>query len=192
GNYFHECKGTLTLRHGNGCLVEGNYFLGNNVEESGGVRIIGKDHIVRGNHFENLAGIGYKAALSLVRGQENAALSGYAQVDNALVENNTFKECVLAMHVNYGGSTMTLPVVNSTIRNNTLVSTNDSNYIVRCENTDTESTITWTDNTLYGRFKTNIFSLTSLKTAPTLADVSAQRNVIANAAGTSWTVVAGN
>ncbi|MBR2424704.1 MAG: fimbrillin family protein [Tidjanibacter sp.] len=192
GNYFHECKGTLTLRHGNGCTVEGNYFLGNNVEESGGVRIIGKDHIVRGNHFESLTGIGYKAALSLVRGQENAALSGYAQVDNALVENNTFKECVLAMHVNYGGSTMTLPVVNSTIRNNTLVSTNDSNYIVRCENTDTESTITWTDNTLYGRFKTNVFSLTSLKTAPTLADVSAQRNVIANAAGTSWTVVAGN
>ncbi len=186
GNYFHECRGTLTLRHGNGCTVEGNYFLGNGVEESGGVRIIGEDHIVRGNHFESLTGIGYKAALSLVRGQENAALSGYAQVKNALVENNVFNECTLAMHVNYGGSNMTLPVVDSIIRNNTLVSTNDSNYIVRCENTATESTINWEGNTLYGRIKNNVFSLSTTKTLPTLEDVSAKRNAIASAAGASW------
>ena len=186
GNYFHECRGTITMRHGNGCTVEGNYFLGNGVEESGGVRIIGEDHIVRGNHFESLTGIGYKAALSLVRGQENAALSGYAQVKGALVENNVFNECTLAMHVNYGGSNMTLPVVDSTIRNNTLVSTNDSNYIVRCENTATESTINWEGNTLYGRIKTNVFSLSTTKTLPTLEDVSAKRNAIASAAGASW------
>jgi poly(beta-D-mannuronate) lyase len=186
GNYFHECRGTITMRHGNGCTVEGNYFLGNGVEESGGVRIIGEDHIVRGNHFESLTGIGYKAALSLVRGQENAALSGYAQVKGALVENNVFNECTLAMHVNYGGSNMTLPVVDSTIRNNTLVSTNDANYIVRCENTATESTINWEGNTLYGRIKNNVFSLSTTKTLPTLEDVSAKRNAIASAAGASW------
>lgn len=186
GNYFHECRGTLTMRHGNSCTVEGNYFLGNGVEESGGVRIIGEDHIVRNNHFESLTGIGYKAALSLVRGQENAALSGYAQVKGALVENNVFNECTLAMHVNYGGSNMTLPVVDSTIRNNTLVSTNDSNYIVRCENTATESTINWEGNTLYGRIKNNVFSLSTTKTLPTLEDVSAKRNAIASAAGASW------
>ncbi|HEY0552207.1 MAG TPA: polysaccharide lyase 6 family protein, partial [Verrucomicrobiae bacterium] len=28
-NTFYECEGALTLRHGNGCVVEGNYFFGN-------------------------------------------------------------------------------------------------------------------------------------------------------------------
>ncbi len=196
GNYFNECRGTLTMRQGNGCLVEGNYFYGGpyydsdeagHIKNMGGVRIIGEDHIVRNNHFENLTGIGYMAALSLVRGQENAALSGYAQVKNALVENNVFNECVLAMHVNYGGDKMTLPVVDSTIRNNTLVSTNDDNYIVRCENTATVSTINWEGNTLYGRIKNNdVFSLSTTNTLPTLEDVSAKRNAIASAAGASW------
>ena len=189
-NYFQECKGTLTLRHGNNCTVEGNYFYGFDgeglVEESGGVRVIGEDHTVRGNHFEKLAGIGYKAALSLVRGEENAALSGYAQVKNALIENNIFNECVLAVHANYGGSNMTLPVISTTMRGNTIVSTNDSNYAVRYESTTPEAEITWENNTIYGRFKNNYFSLTAVKTVPTLADVSSARQAIANAAGVSW------
>ena len=184
GNYFEECRGTLTLRQGNNCIVEGNYFLGNGETESGGVRIIGKGHTVKGNHFETLTGIGYKAALSLVRGQENAALSGYAQVENALIEENIFSECTLAMHVNYGGSSnMVLPVISTTIRNNTLVSTNTSNYIVRYENSDPQAEITWEGNLLYGRFKTNYFELSSLKSAPTLEDVSPAREAIAAAAG---------
>ncbi len=191
-NYFQECKGTLTLRHGNNCTVEGNYFYGFDgeglVEESGGVRVIGEDHTVRGNHFEKLAGIGYKAALSLVRGQENAALSGYAQVKNALIENNIFNECVLAVHVNYGGSNMTLPVISTTMRGNTIVSTNDSNYAVRYESTTPEAEITWENNTIYGRFKNNYFSLTAVQTVPTLADVSSARQAIANAAGVTWTL----
>ena len=45
-NGFYECKGTLTLRHGNDCLVTGNYFIGNNISQTGGVRIIGENHVV--------------------------------------------------------------------------------------------------------------------------------------------------
>lgn len=192
-NYFQECKGTLTLRHGNNCTVEGNYFYGFDgeglVEESGGVRVIGEDHTVRGNHFEKLAGIGYKAALSLVRGQENAALSGYAQVKNALIENNIFNECVLAVHANYGGSNMTMPVISTTMRGNTIVSTNDSNYAVRYESTTPEAEITWENNTIYGKFKpANCFGLSAVGTKPTLADVSSARQAIANAAGVTWTL----
>lgn len=186
GNYFHECRGTLTLRHGNNCTIEGNYFYGNEVEESGGVRIIGEGHTVRNNHFERLTGIGYKAALSLVRGQENAALSGYAQVKNALIENNTFNECVLAVHANYGGSNMTLPVVSTTMRGNTIVTTGESNYAVRYENSDPHAEIVWENNTIYGRFRNNYFELSSVKTPPTLTDVSSAREAIANAAGIGW------
>lgn len=188
GNFFEECRGTLTLRHGNNCTVEGNYFYGNSVEESGGVRVIGTGHTVRNNHFEALTGIGYKAALSLVRGQENAALSGYAQVQNATIENNTFKECVLAVHANYGGSNMTLPVISTTMRGNTIVTTNSSNYAVRYESTTPEAEISWENNTIYGKFKNNYFSLSSVAAAPTLTDVSTTRRAIANAAGIAWSL----
>ncbi|MBE6177302.1 MAG: hypothetical protein E7149_02185 [Rikenellaceae bacterium] len=191
GNYFHECRGTLTLRHGNNCTIEGNYFYGNGVEESGGVRVIGEGHTVRGNHFEKLTGIGYKAALSLVRGQENAALSGYAQVKNALIENNTFNECVLAVHANYGSSSMTMPVISTTMRGNTIVAVDIegySVYAVRYESTTPEAEITWEDNTIYGKFKNNYFGLTAVKTAPALTDVSSARKAIANAAGVAWSM----
>ncbi|HRZ97846.1 MAG TPA: polysaccharide lyase 6 family protein, partial [Paludibacter sp.] len=53
-NLFLECRGMLTLRHGNNCTVAGNYFFGNGVTESGGVRIIGENHKVYNNYFENL------------------------------------------------------------------------------------------------------------------------------------------
>lgn len=89
GNVFYESKGTLTQRQGNGCTVSGNYFPGNDIADTGGVRIIGEDHVVEENWFERLNSVGYKAALCLVRGEENVSLGGYAQVKNALVKGNT-------------------------------------------------------------------------------------------------------
>ena len=84
---------------------------------------------------------------------------------------------------------MTVPVVSTTIRKNTVVSTNTSNYIVRYETSTPEAEITWEDNTLYGRFKNNYFSLSAVKTAPTLEDVTAKRTAIANGAGTTtWSI----
>lgn len=56
GNIFLGCEGTMTLRHGNGSLVENNYFDGRNVPGSGGIRIIGENHVIRNNYMQNLAG----------------------------------------------------------------------------------------------------------------------------------------
>ncbi len=87
-NTFLESKGTLTLRHGNNALVDGNFFLGNNVSLTGGVRIIGEDHVVRNNYFENLDG---RAGGIIVfeTGTPNPVPSEYYQVKNAVVTNNT-------------------------------------------------------------------------------------------------------
>src|SRR5436190_10140856 len=48
-NTFRDNKGTLTLRHGNRCAVESNWFFGDGIEETGGIRIIGEDHKVFNN-----------------------------------------------------------------------------------------------------------------------------------------------
>ncbi len=124
GNVFEECKGTLTLRHGNGCIVEKNIFIGNGVPETGGVRIIGERHTVAGNWFEGLRGTDQRSAVSLVRGIENSELSGYFQVKEADVHDNVILDCRSGIVVNTGNSASTMPVLSSRICSNTVVSDN--------------------------------------------------------------------
>jgi len=127
-NVFYECAGTLTLRHGNGCTVEGNYFFGNGISETGGVRIVGEDHKVYNNYFENLRGTDYRAALCMVRGKENPALNEYYQVKNAVVIFNTMVNCKQAFSINYNSSSsVNLPPVGSTIAHNHVYNTAATN-----------------------------------------------------------------
>lgn len=165
-NAFYECQGTLTLRHGNNNSVMHNIFIGNDVEETGGIRVIGEGHVVEGNWLERLNSVGYKAALCVVRGQENPSLSGYFQVKNAIIKNNTFIDCCLAMHINYGSSAMTMPVIKSTIENNLVLARDLATYVVRYEDSNPDSDIFWNNNIFYGKFKNNFFKLTSLKNKP--------------------------
>jgi poly(beta-D-mannuronate) lyase len=92
-NTFLNCEGALTLRHGNRCLVEGNFFFGNHRPLTGGVRVIGEDHRVVNNYFEALAGDGSRSALTLMNGIPNSPLSGYFQVKRVVVAFNTFVDC---------------------------------------------------------------------------------------------------
>lgn len=147
-NLFFECRGMLTLRHGNGCTVDGNYFFGNGVTESGGVRIIGENHKVYNNYFENLKGTGYRAALCMVRGKENSALNEYFQVKNALVTFNTMVNCAQAFSINYNSSsTLTLPPINSVIAHNQVYNTtSNNNNITIDQNFVSAMTLTWKNN----------------------------------------------
>ncbi|MEM7385430.1 MAG: polysaccharide lyase 6 family protein, partial [Verrucomicrobiota bacterium] len=49
GNTFIRCRGQLSLRHGFGCIVDGNYFFGGEKEGTSGVRVIGEDHQITNN-----------------------------------------------------------------------------------------------------------------------------------------------
>ena len=93
GNTFRRCSGALTLRHGNDCLVEGNFFFGENSKSAGGVRIIGERHRVTGNYFQDLGGLETRAALCLVNGLKDSPLNGYFQVRDALITRNTWVNC---------------------------------------------------------------------------------------------------
>jgi poly(beta-D-mannuronate) lyase len=88
-NTFLGCSATLCLRHGNRCLVEGNFFLGNQAPGSGGVRVIGEGHRVVNNYFAGLAGDDSRSAISLASGVVNSPLNGYFQVKDAVIAFNT-------------------------------------------------------------------------------------------------------
>lgn len=88
-NVFFESRGTLTLRHGNGNLVEGNVFFGNSVDHTGGIRVINRDQIIRNNYMEGLTGYRFGSGFTIMNGVPNSTINRYHQVDNALIENNT-------------------------------------------------------------------------------------------------------
>lgn len=89
GNLFLRSRGTLTLRHGDGNLVESNVFLGHGKDYTGGIRVINRDQIVRGNYMEGLRGTGFSSALTVMNGVPNSPVNRYVQVENAQIERNT-------------------------------------------------------------------------------------------------------
>ena len=93
GNLFLRCSGALTLRHGHRCRVEGNLFLGEKARGTGGVRIVGQDHVVVNNYFERLEGDDLRSALCVMNGIRDSPASGYDPVERLIVAHNSFVDC---------------------------------------------------------------------------------------------------
>jgi poly(beta-D-mannuronate) lyase len=102
-NTFFECKGTLTLRWGRKCLVEGNYFIGNGVSNTGGIRITDQDHTIINNYLENITGSHAKAAISVMSGipDTEGGDSGHGQTKNARILHNTMVGCNESLNMGY-------------------------------------------------------------------------------------------
>jgi len=102
-NTFDNCAGMLTLRHGDRCTVINNVFVGRGKRGGGGVRIIGADHVVTGNHMQGLIGTDdFRSALSIMNTQPNNALNGYARVENAIVQGNVVVDCTRPLTIGTG------------------------------------------------------------------------------------------
>jgi poly(beta-D-mannuronate) lyase len=127
-NTFRESAGTLTLRHGNDNRVEGNFFLGNNKSQSGGVRVIGERQTIVNNYFANVddrAG----GAISISAGVPNSALNEYFQVKDAVIAHNSLVNILgRAMTFDEGlnDDGRTLLAQNVTVSNNIFRNSNQS------------------------------------------------------------------
>ncbi len=121
GNTFYESRGTLTLRHGNGTIVENNLFDGNGAPYTGGVRVINAQQTIRNNMFRNLTGTRFSGSLVVMNGVPNSPINRYHQVDGALIENNTFDQ-VGTIELGEGSDTERSAVpINSSFRNNVVL-----------------------------------------------------------------------
>jgi poly(beta-D-mannuronate) lyase len=89
GNLFNESRGTLTLRHGNGSVVENNVFLGNRVDHTGGIRVINKRQTIRNNYLYGLTGHRFGGALVIMNGVPDSPINRYHQVEDSVIENNS-------------------------------------------------------------------------------------------------------
>lgn len=89
-NVFYESRGAVVLRHGGNNTVSRNIFFGNDVPDTGGVRIINENQTVIENYFEGLRGERFFSALAIMNGVPNSPVNRYHQVQNANVANNSF------------------------------------------------------------------------------------------------------
>lgn len=88
GNVFFESQGTLTMRHGNFTTVENNYFLGNRIPNTGGIRIINENQTVRNNYLYGLTGHRFRGALVIMNGVPNGPINRYDPVIDSIMDNN--------------------------------------------------------------------------------------------------------
>lgn len=117
-NTFRDYQGTLTLRHGNDCEVYNNFFFANDNIFSGGIRVIGEGHAIYNNYIEAVnsekpdgSTTKTAGAINVSNGRPNSELSGYFQVKNTRIVNNTFVNCDfgLRMGTNVAGDLSLAP-----------------------------------------------------------------------------------
>jgi poly(beta-D-mannuronate) lyase len=148
-NTIRASDGTITLRHGQGSRVEGNFILGEGKSGSGGIRVIGPNHVVQNNYMSDLD----TNALSITTGYNDwdvaTTATGYEPVDNVLIAHNTVvnvTDQVVTRDAGYStGTNRVERPKNVTMANNLFWSTSET--IVQ----GTEgATWTWAGNIIYG------------------------------------------
>ena len=93
-NVFYKSEGSLVTRHGNYCIIDGNYFIGDtNSEQIGGVRLIGTGHWVTNNYFYSLKGKTFRSPLAVMNGIPKSPLNRYIQVTDVVVAYNSWVNC---------------------------------------------------------------------------------------------------
>lgn len=148
GNVFVESKGALVLRHGNRCLVEGNWFFGNGVEGTGGIRVIGEDHRLVNNYLSGLMGKEFESALPINDGIPDSPANGYFRVKRLVIAHNTIVDCAqsLSFGVGHGARNRIEQADDVLVANNLIVSTQGP--LVRFLSTPTN--LRWVGNLVWG------------------------------------------
>ena len=100
-NTFRRSRGSLVLRHGSNATVDGNYFLGEDIDGTGGIRITDSDHTITNNYIQDCITVVDQAkwnnGITFIGGGDNAAVSctasnttnGYQKSENITLSNNT-------------------------------------------------------------------------------------------------------
>lgn len=128
-NLFLRAQGALTLRHGDGNLVERNVFLGHGKAKSGGIRVINRNQIVRENYMEGLRGTGFWGALTIMNGVPDSPKNRYVRVENAQIERNTIVDSTRITFGAGADSERLAAPINSCIAKNLLSGTGEGTFI---------------------------------------------------------------
>jgi poly(beta-D-mannuronate) lyase len=131
-NVFYKSEGSVVTRHGNYVTIDGNYFIGDGVNEQyGGIRIINTGHWVTNNYFFNLKGTSFRSPLAVMNGIPKSPLNRYNQVTDVVVAYNTYVNCSSPWQFGVGANIAQAAVLpKSEIRSARAIRTTVANNIV--------------------------------------------------------------
>ncbi len=100
-NTFRRCRGSLVLRHGSNATVDRNYFLGEDVDGTGGIRITDSNHAITNNYIQDCITVVDQAiwnnGITFLGGGDSSDVvctstsvsNGYQKSENITLSNNT-------------------------------------------------------------------------------------------------------
>jgi poly(beta-D-mannuronate) lyase len=104
-NVFYKSEGSLVTRHGNYCIVDGNYFIGDEESKNiGGIRLIGTGHRATNNYFYNLKGQNFRSPLAVMNGIPKSPLNRYIQVTDVVIAYNSWVNCKAPLQFGVGSN----------------------------------------------------------------------------------------
>ncbi len=157
-NVFYKSEGSLVTRHGNYCLVDGNYFIGDENTNVGGIRLIGTGHWVVNNYFYNLKGEAFRSPLAVMNGIPKSPLNRYIQVTDVVVAHNTWINCKSPLQFGVGSNISQKDVLpKSEIRSAVPIRTTVANNLIYNEVGDKQPIVAH-DKIDKIKFKNNIIS----------------------------------
>ncbi|MBQ0788665.1 MAG: DUF4957 domain-containing protein [Oceanihabitans sp.] len=135
-NVFYKSEGSLVTRHGNYSIIDGNYFIGDGINENyGGIRIINTGHWVTNNYFYNLKGTSFRSPLAVMNGIPKSPLNRYNQVTDVVVAYNTYVNCSAPWQFGVGTNIAQADVLpKSEIRSARAIRTTVANNVIYNEN----------------------------------------------------------
>ena len=163
-NVFYKSEGSLVTRHGNYSMIDGNYFIGDGVNENyGGIRIINTGHWVVNNYFYGLKGKSFRSPLAVMNGIPKSPLNRYNQVTDVVVAYNTYVNCSSPWQFGVGTNIAQADVLpKSEIRSARAIRTTVANNIIYNEN-GLENIVVENDKADGVLFKNNIINNQGIK-----------------------------
>ncbi|TVZ57320.1 poly(beta-D-mannuronate) lyase [Lutibacter sp. Hel_I_33_5] len=145
-NTFRRSRGSLVLRHGSNATVDGNYFLGENVDGTGGIRITDSDHTITNNYIQDCITVVSQAkwnnGITFIGGGDNASVActststsnGYQKSNNITLSNNSIvnTNAPLFYNIDKGSNDVT-----GTVSNNLIYFTSGNNNVTNVITGDT-------------------------------------------------------
>ncbi|SDH25331.1 chondroitinase-B domain-containing protein [Winogradskyella thalassocola] len=191
-NTFRRSRGSLVLRHGSNATVDGNYFLGENVDGTGGVRIVDSEHTITNNYIQDCITVVDQAkwnnGITFLGGSSNNSVpctsdntsSDYQKVENINVSNNTIINTNAPLYYNTDkGSTDPT----GTFSNNLIYFTANNPNITNVISGDTEDSYSDLGTTL--DYSGNVYTGSTL--GETNTGFSEETGIIATADGEIFT-----
>lgn len=151
-NTFLRSAGTLTLRQGKRCVVDGNFFLGEGKKGTGGIRVIGEQHLIVNNYIEGTTGrangaISVNAGTARFSSEKHTA---YPQVRDVVVAFNTVVNnsgAALMLEDGLGTKNRKLLPEHLEVVNNIFYNTVSKKALI---SGSVNTNIQWTDNLTHG------------------------------------------